>query len=226
MKKNSFFKSFLAIFILSLVLAANVSLAKKIPDPNLSGEEIIKILENNNKVFQQSLQNNADISLNKRIVTATDGQKPYAAVVACADSRVPPEHVFLAGIGELFVIRNAGNVIGNHELGSIEYAVNTLGVKLVIILGHTHCGAVGAALDIDKYIGQYSQLYDVIHDISRAVSKENDPRAAEIKNVEHSIQNILDYPILKKALKEKNVLLRGALYSIKTGKVEFLTPKE
>ena len=85
-----------------------------------------------------------------RLDTARNGQHPCAIVICCSDSRVIPEQIFSATIGELFVIRVAGNVIGNHQLGSIEYAAAHLGCKLIVMLGHTGCGAVGAALDAVK----------------------------------------------------------------------------
>ena len=79
--------------------------------------------------------------------TWTKGQSPYAIIVTCSDSRVIPENIFSAGIGELFVIRLAGNIIDDHQLGSIEYAAGHLGCRLVVVLGHTHCGAVDAAIN-------------------------------------------------------------------------------
>ena len=81
----------------------------------------------------------------RRIETAENGQHPYIIVIACSDSRVIPEEIFSAGIGELLVIRVAGNVLDNHQLGSIEYAGAHLGCKLIFLLGHTDCGAVSAA---------------------------------------------------------------------------------
>ena len=78
--------------------------------------------------------------------TAKNGQHPYAIVICCSDSRVIPEQIFSASVGDLFVIRVAGNVLDNHQLGSIEYAAAHLGCGLIVMLGHTHCGAVDAAL--------------------------------------------------------------------------------
>ena len=75
------------------------------------------------------------------MISAAEGQKPYAIVISCSDSRVIPEAIFSAGIGDLFVIRVVGNVLDNHQLGSIEYAAEHLGVKLIVMLGHTGCGA-------------------------------------------------------------------------------------
>lgn len=85
--------------------------------------------------------NSEDISQAKRTDTLVDGQKPYAIIITCSDSRVIPENIFMTGIGELFVIRIAGNVIDEHQLGSIEYAASHLGAPLIVVMGHTHCGA-------------------------------------------------------------------------------------
>ena len=106
------------------------------------------------------------------------GQAPFALVVACSDSRVMPEAIFGCRLGDLFVIRVAGNVVGGHALGSIEYAVEHLGVRLVVVLGHTHCGAVGAAIagEEDGFVGM------ITRDIADAIAGETDPRAASIAN--------------------------------------------
>ena len=82
--------------------------------------------------------NSEDISQAKRTDTLVNGQKPYAIIITCSDSRVIPENIFMTGIGELFVIRIAGNVIDEHQLGSIEYAASHLGAPLIVVMGHTH----------------------------------------------------------------------------------------
>ena len=148
--------------------------------------------------------------------TAREGQKPYAIVICCSDSRVIPEQIFHAEIGDLFVIRVAGNVLDKHQLGSVEYAVSHLGCKLVLMLGHTGCGAVGAALkgEADGHISFITQ------DIHKAIGMERDPDAACRLNVEYGVK------VLRKAfLSEPNpadVEIKGAVYDIKTGAVEWL----
>lgn len=115
--------------------------------------------------------------------TAEYGQHPYAIVIYCSDSRVIPEQIFSASIGELFVIRVAGNVLDHHQLGSIEYAAGHLHCQHVIVLGHTGCGAVAAALSGggDGFI-QY-----ITDDILEAVEEERDPEKACALNVEHAV---------------------------------------
>ena len=159
-----------------------------------------------------------DISPAVRLRTSREGQKPYAIVIACADSRVIPESIFSAGIGELFVIRVAGNVIDDHQLGSIEYAAEHLQSNLVVVLGHTGCGAVEAAIHHDPS-GFIKYITD---EIRLAIGDETDPYRACCLNVEHSIKQIshaLDIDHLRHG---NNPAVIGAVYHIDDGHVEFL----
>ena len=148
--------------------------------------------------------------------TAKNGQHPYAIVICCSDSRVIPEQIFSASVGDLFVICVAGNVLDNHQLGSIEYAAAHLGCSLIVMLGHTHCGAVDAALSGhgDGFISY------IIEDILEAVGEERDPHQAVRLNVLHGVEQI------RKAFAEHpeigNIDVRGAVYDIEHGTVEWL----
>ena len=136
---------------------------------------------------------------------------PYAVVVTCSDSRVIPESIFSAGIGELFVIRVAGNVINDFQLGSVEYAAEHLGSNLIVVLGHTHCGAVGAAIAG----GAEGYIKSITNEIRLAVGNEKDDYKACCLNVEHSIKKINDN------LNLPNAKVIGAVYDIESGEVEF-----
>ena len=148
--------------------------------------------------------------------TVEHGQHPYAVVICCSDSRVIPEQIFDATIGDLFVIRVAGNVLDRHQLGSVEYAVSHLGCKLVLMLGHTGCGAVGAALkgEADGHISFITE------DIQKAIGMERDPNKACRLNVAHGVK------VLREAFLTEpdpaDAEIRGAVYDIKTGAVEWL----
>ena len=151
-----------------------------------------------------------------RIQTAEHGQQPYAIVISCSDSRVIPEEIFSADIGEIFVIRVAGNVLDNHQLGSIEYAAAHLGCKLVVLLGHTGCGAVSAALN-----GHHDGFITyIVEDILEAVGEEKNPDAACRLNVRHGVERIrnefADHPEVS------GVEIVGAVYDIRSGEVEWL----
>ena len=159
-----------------------------------------------------------DVSPALREQTAREGQTPYAIVICCSDSRVLPESIFSAGIGELFVIRVAGNVLDRHQLGSIEYAVEHLGTNLVVMMGHTGCGAVEAAIHHDP-----SGFIKYITDgIRNAIGEETDPYRATCLNVEHSIKQISDALDIDHLRHGKDPAVIGAVYHIDSGEVEFL----
>ena len=148
--------------------------------------------------------------------TAEHGQHPYAVVICCSDSRVIPEQIFHADVGDLFVIRVAGNVLDRHQIGSVEYAVSHLGCKLVLMLGHTGCGAVGAALhgEADGHISFITK------DIQKAIGMERDPDEACRLNVAHGVRTLQ-----KAFLSEPDpaeIEIKGAIYDIRTGAVEWL----
>lgn len=180
-------------------------------EKNLSAAGALERLRQGNKIYINSLKGAGDISPEKRLYTSEHGQKPYAVIVCCSDSRVIPEYIFSAGIGELFVIRVAGNVIDSNQLGSIEYAAMHLGCKLIAVLGHTLCGAVGAAAEPN---GGYVKF--ITDEIRNAIGDETDSVRASVLNTRHSVEKI------RKALGLKGgVLVTGALYRTESGVVEF-----
>jgi carbonic anhydrase len=186
-------------------------------EPMDSIHSIMKTLKKGNQIFAEFEQNNGDISENVRTTTSQNGQNPYAVIVTCSDSRVPPEHIFSAGIGELFVIRTAGNVIGNFELGSIEYAVGHLGVRVVIVLGHNHCGAVSAAISGH---GE-GHIQSIIDEIKPAIKEEKDVGLCERLNIENSIERILGSQLIKERVESGSIGVSGGKYDIASGWVEF-----
>ena len=157
-----------------------------------------------------------NVSPKTRKKTAMDGQAPYAVIITCSDSRIIPEAIFSAGIGELFVIRTAGNTIYGTTLGSIEYAVGHLGVKLIVVLGHTHCGAVEAAIGHEEIHAEelHGNLSGIIEEISKAIGQERDSYRAVKLNVEHGCSVIQEH--------EFPAIVIGAIYHTASGKVEFL----
>lgn len=182
---------------------------------NLTASEALERLQNGNRQYLTAMTNPGDISPQIRKDTCENGQVPYAVVVTCSDSRVIPESIFCAGIGELFVIRVAGNVMDRHQLGSVEYAVDHLGSRLVVVLGHEHCGAVGAAIH-DEPGGFIKTLTD---EIRVAIGNEKDELRASCLNAKRSAA------VIKEKLKvtdAEDVKVCAAMYHIDTGAVEFL----
>lgn len=183
-----------------------------------TAEEALLRLKKGNEAYLNAETCPGDISLASRLRTCREGQHPYAMIVTCSDSRVIPESIFSAGIGDLFVIRVAGNVIDDHQLGSIEYAAGHLGCRLVLVLGHDHCGAVDAAInhDPDGYIKF------ITDEIKLAIGEETDDYRACCLNVRHSVAMIESS--LEILDEEKHGLkVVGALYHLEDGRVEFLS---
>lgn len=144
-------------------------------------------------------------------------QKPCAVIVGCSDSRVPPEIIFNQGLGDLFTVRIAGNVVGPIELDSIEYAVKTLGASVVMVLGHESCGAVTAVMS-----GQTADIEEIANLIQPAIKQAKSVEAATKDNVRWVIRYLQSTPLLKKAISEKKVHCVGAYYHLGSGEVELL----
>jgi carbonic anhydrase len=153
------------------------------------------------------------------------GQQPFAALLSCADSRVPPEVFFDQGIGDLFIIRNAGNIVDDVVLGSLEYGAEHLGIPLIVILGHTRCGAVTAAVQGGKAHGHIGSLVKTIQPAVAAVQGQPGDAVlnATLANVRLTVDQIKTCaPILSKLVKQGKLMVVGALYHLDTGVVEML----
>ena len=180
-------------------------------------EELITRLREGNRRYLAGLPD-GDVSAAARLETAEHGQHPGAIVIACSDSRVIPEAIFSAGIGELFVIRVAGNVLDKHQLGSIEYAAAHLHCPLILVLGHTGCGAVAAALSG----GGEGYIQYITDEILRAVGEERDPDRACCLNVAHALDSIREAFAEHPEIPSADLVMRGAVYDIRSGEVRWL----
>lgn len=184
----------------------------------MKNPQILERLIEGNRRYLTLTQPVGDVSPALRRRTADEGQHPCAIVVCCSDSRVVPEHIFSAGLGELFVIRVAGNVLDRHQLGSVEYAAAHLHCRTVLVLGHTGCGAVGAAL-AGGGEGMISYITD---EILAAIGEERDPERACRLNVLHAVEKLrrefAGHPEIP--MDETEVL--GAVYDIRSGEICWL----
>src|SRR5213596_1212417 len=187
-------------------------------------EAISKLKEGNGRYTSGNLQHPGQTT--ERRSELTKSQHPFAVIVSCSDSRVPPEIVFDQGLGDLFVVRVAGNVIDDHSLGSIEYAVDHLGVRLIVVLGHQSCGAVKAAKETiaakGKAPGHIQSLITAIQPAVEATAKEDLDATikANVKNVVQALRS--STPILKAKVDSGDVQVIGGYYSLDTGSVTFL----
>lgn len=163
-----------------------------------------------------------------------DGQSPFAVVIGCSDSRVPVEMVFDQGLGDLFVIRVAGNVVARSQIGSVEFATEKFGTRLVVVLGHTHCGAIEATLDQLKHAkgGGSDNLRFIVDQVRTSVEGLLDPalghdaealiRVAIRTNVRVAANTLRqDSEVLKRLIQEDGLIVVGAEYSLETGAVDF-----
>ncbi len=211
------------IIVLALLLATIVS-CKKETTPEVvtdKNETPIEKLISGNKRFID--EKTIHPHQNKKTVLANqDAQHPFAVVLTCSDSRVSPEILFDQGIGDLFVIRNAGNLISDIDMGSIEYAVEHLDTKLIVVLGHTECGAIKAYVGDknNEYKKHLSHIDDIVETIAneneeKQISKENHLDACIVANIKHSLKMIQDNPIIK----EKHAKVVPMQYDIHTGKI-------
>ena len=166
-----------------------------------------------------------------RVKEAVAGQYPKAAIVSCLDSRVPVEEIFQQGIGDLFVARIAGNFVNSDILGSLEYACKVSGSKLIVVLGHEHCGAVKSAID-DVKLGNITSMLEnikpAVNNASKDFSGDKTSKNHEFveavcsHNIHHAIEQIrTNSPILKEMEDNGEIKIVGGVYQMETGKVEF-----
>ncbi len=204
----------------------------KTEQENLSPEAVIQLLQRGNERFINNDMTERDHSA--QIREAVKGQYPKAVVLSCIDSRVPVEDVFDRGIGDLFVARVAGNFVNPDILGSLEYACAVAGSKVVVVLGHEHCGAVKAAID-DVKMGNITTLLEKIKpavqqvDYKGARTSENQEFVHLVcrHNVAHTLANIRAQSTTLAELEAKGTIkIVGALYDMDTGKVAFLPAAE
>lgn len=187
----------------------------------MTADDAFSALIEGNKRYLSEKNSGARRGAKRRGAVAA-GQKPFAIVVGCADSRVPPEIVFDQGLGDLFVMRTAGNLVDPIVLGSMEYAVEHLGVKLIVVLGHERCGAVGAAVQGGEAQGNLKDVLDAIKPaVDRVKAGESDllPRAvrSNVKMVADKIRS--DSKLIAQLLDEEEVRVVGCTYDLDDGVV-------
>ena len=204
-----------AVLMLSISLTTNGQVA---------ADSALKKLKEGNVRFvnQKSVHPNQDIS---RLKEVQSSQKPFAIIVGCSDSRVPSEIIFDQGLGDLFIVRTAGQVSSYASWGSIEFANAVLGSKLIVVMGHTKCGAVSAACKLPDVPGHIVTLINAIKPAAEIAAKmKGDTIENAVKvNVAMQVKQLQSLePVLTKAIKNGNLKVVGAVYNLSTGIVEFL----
>lgn len=162
--------------------------------------------------------------------TMVVSQKPFAAVLGCSDSRVPPEQIFDLGPGEIFVVRVAGNIAGSSEVGSLEYAVRHLGVSLVLVMGHEGCGAVKAALEgegDDELGGVIAQIRPAVKPVLNQAEETRDIWTEAVRaNVWNTMNALIGQSeVIRETVQNGDISLAGAIFSLSSGRVSILEEK-
>jgi len=197
---------------------------------NISAETALNLLKQGNSRFVDGVHERLLAFKDGRIRTSEEGQRPAVAVLSCSDSRVPVELIFDCGIGEIFVVRVAGNVVGDSELSSLEYGVARLGISVLLVMGHTQCGAVQAALQSDGLAGRIAELVGriapAVAGVRTARPELDGPELVEAAvhaNVWQSMADLLDKSsVIKEAVVYGRVKLLGACYDIRQGIVKWM----
>ncbi len=200
----------------------------------ISAVEALKRLREGNRRFVDGMQHTEAPASQEKRNDLLEGQAPFATILACSDSRVPVEHIFDQGFGDLFVIRVAGNIAAPSQMGSAEYAAKQLGTKLLVVLGHTRCGAVGATLESLRQPGgklseNMASIVDRIRPAVEDLLKTEpgcDPdtllrRAvrANVRRSAHALRNGSE--ILENLINQDGLRVVGAEYSLESGEVDF-----
>ncbi|SEQ10170.1 carbonic anhydrase [Lachnospiraceae bacterium RM5] len=185
---------------------------------NCQAREALKKLIEGNKKYVESSKASIDIDKEALLKNYKDRQAPYAIIVTCSDSRVIPEAIFSAELGDLFVIRVDGNVIDSHQLESIVYAEEHFGTGLVVVLGHTHCSAIDAV--VSGHSHEYTEY--IATDIKKAIGSEKDEYKACIMNVMHCCDVVESSLMIQQDERESGLNVVGAVYDLETGEVEFI----
>lgn len=203
--------------------------AKPAAAGTLTPDQALQRLIDGNRAFLAGQANTTPVTGAQRRLELAKSQSPFAAYVTCSDSRVPPELLFGRGLGELFIIRNAGNTVDTVALGSIEYAVGVLKTPLVVVMGHERCGAVAAAAQVvtenATFPGQIGRMIEPI--IPAVLQARGQPGDLVDNAVRANVRRVADYlrnqtdPLMQEPLRAGRLKVVGAYYDLDTGAVDF-----
>jgi carbonic anhydrase len=202
--------------------------ASQLTASGISANDALHRLMDGNARFAADESSHPNLGAERR-AALKQGQRPFAVILGCSDSRIPPNLVFDTGLGDLFVIRVAGNVTDDIVIGSIEYAVEHLGANLVMVLGHERCGAVEATLNAIRTDAQtHGHIHSLVEAIEPAIERMPDGPGDDLDDAVRAnvryVVNRLEHcrPILNHAVETGEVIIVGAYYDLETGRVELL----
>lgn len=194
---------------------------------DLTPEKAFEILQEGNRRFVSNLRYNRNLL--QQVNETSEGQHPFAIILSCIDSRTSAELIFDQGLGDIFSVRVAGNVLNEDILGSMEFACHVAGAKLIVVLGHTRCGAVKGACDhvqLGHLTGLLGKIGPAVYEVERAggAGQRTDEfvERVAVENARHQMRAVLDRsPIIEHLFHEGKVGVVGAMYAVETGEVTF-----
>jgi carbonic anhydrase len=217
-------------FIGTATLVSVMGLDLKDPQPAMAQNDItpdqaLEKLMSGNKRFvdRKTIDPNQDTA---RLTEVAQGQKPFAAIMCCSDSRVPPEIVFDQGLGDLFIVRDAGEVVTPEQIGSLEFGTLVLGAKILLVLGHEDCGAVKAAMLGDKVPGQIgtilAEIEPAVVDFKGQQENQEAVKKATEANVLLQLNKLKKSPVLSELINSGSLKIVGAYYDLNKGEVSLI----
>lgn len=233
----------LMCLVLQGLLFLNVAYAESYPttqhyiqthesQASITANGAIKKLQDGNKRFLENKMRNRDYALQAK-TTAKEGQAPFAVILSCMDSRGSPEILFDQGIGDIFSLRVAGNVINNDIIASLEYATKVIGSKVIVVMGHTQCGAIEAAcknVQLGNITALLSQIKPAVTQVRGSQSSTCDQQIVDriakqnVINVVNSIPK--ESELISDLLNQGKIKIVGAMHNVKTGRIDFLTSEK
>ncbi|MEH1785143.1 carbonic anhydrase [Nostoc sp.] len=210
--------------VLTAGLGSNLLAPEKASaEDDITPDKALQELLEGNERFVKTKRKNPH-QTHSRLVEVAKGQKPFASILGCADSRVPSEIVFDQGLGDLFVCRVAGNIATAEEIGSLEFGSLVLGSKVIVVVGHERCGAVDAALKGAEVPGQIGSLLEAIKpsvESSKGQSGDRLENACKA-NILAQVKKLKSSPVLSKLIDEEKLKIAGAYYDLDTGKISIV----
>jgi carbonic anhydrase len=213
--------------ILTVGLSSNLLAAETAPaapaEDDITPDKALQELLDGNDRFVKTKRKNPH-QTHSRLVEVAKGQKPFASVLSCADSRVPSEIVFDQGLGDLFVCRVAGNIATTEEIGSLEFGSLVLGSKVIMVVGHQRCGAVSAAVKGGEVPGQIGSLIAAIKpsvESSKGESGDKIENACKA-NILRQVEKLKSSPVLSELIKAEKLKIVGSYYNLDTGKISIV----
>jgi carbonic anhydrase len=202
---------------------------KKLHAEGVTAEDALNALIEGNKRFVSGNLSEKDLSKDVLVDLSQNGQHPFATIITCSDSRVAPELLFDQGLGDLFIIRDAGNVAGAIETASVEYAVEHLECPLVVVLGHEKCGAVKASMEggevtpnLEEIVNKIKPSIDKVKAENKDAAEEEIAAEVEEENAKATVNELLKSPTIKELVDSGKVKIVAARYHIESGEVEIL----